>query len=266
MFDVSEFTSISLKYHHQPTTNAMVRSSRSLKGKNSLPNKENVPPPGVDGPKKLKPKKRSNSSVLATLGPRTKKVKATKTTPVGIASATTFLGLHYDVLDHLLKYLDVKSLEALGQTCSQMDLLINGRYLTSVKLPFSKDDAFMKEIKEAEVIEKKPVLKVVHHRPSLYRHYVEKKSLLDIHLSLLSLKKVREVDLGHATVPLWMIPRWMEPHHLEIDRLILQRINLGNISRLSIMFSDIAQAQHLEQIMPAMSNLLELKLVAAVSQ
>ena len=249
----------------------MVRSSRSRKGKNSLPDKENVPPPGVDGPKKIKPKKRSNSSVLATLGPRTKKVKATKTTPVGIASATTFLGLHYDVLDHLLKYLDVKSLEALGQTCSQMDLLINGRYLTSVKLPFSKDDAFMKEIKEAEVIEKKPVLKVVHHRPSLYRHYVEKKSLLDIHLSLLSLKKVREVDLGHATVQdvalsRSMMPRYMEPHNLEIDRLILQQLNLGNISRLSIMFSDLAQAQHLEQIMPAMSNLLELNLVAAVSQ
>ena len=250
----------------------MVRSSRSRKGNNSLPNKENVPPPGVDGPKKIKPKKRNNSSVLATLGPRTKKVKATKTTPVGIASATTFLGLHYEVLDHLLKFLDVKSLEALGQTCSQMDLLINGRYLTSVKLPFSKDDAFMKEIKEAEIIEKKPILKVVCHRPLGYNYWhQERKSLLDIHLSLLSLKKVREVDLGHATVQdvalsRSMMPRWMDPYYLEIDRLILQQLNLSNISRLSIMSSDIAQAQHLEQIMPAMSNLLELNLLAAVSQ
>ena len=248
----------------------MERTSRSRKG-----NKENVPPPGdVDTQrkiKKIKPKKRKDSSVLASL-PRSKKVKAS-TTSVGTIT-TTFLGLHFEVLDHLLKFLDVKSMEALGRTCSQMDLLINGRYLTSVKLPFPKRGAFMKEIKAAEVIEKKPVLKVVVPRARSHVEFLEGRYQLDTHLCLLSLKKVREVDLFPGKIPesplsqaMIRAQKWSESQ--EFDRIILDRLSdlgaLRNISRLTITFHESTQGLFIEQMMPALTNLQEFNLFVGVT-
>ena len=250
----------------------MDRTSRSRRGKVSLRNKENLPPSGAAGvssQRKTKPKKRPlQSSVLADLPlePNRKQVKSTT------VIATTFLGLPFDVLDHLLGYLDVDSMEALGRTCSQMDLLINGRYLTSVELPFPKRGSFMKAIDSSEVIEKKPVLKVLCPRALDHEGVWKRKYQLDTHLRLLSLKRVREVDLLPSKIPEVPMNRfhmnWFDKEAEEYERIILDRLsNLGalrNISRLSIMFSNVTQGQYLESIMPAMTNLLELDLFASV--
>ena len=250
----------------------MDRSRRRV----SLPDKENLPPPvagSVASQRKIKPKKRPlQASVLASLAlePRSKKVKSN--TVRVIATARNFLALPYDVLDRLLGYLDVKSMKALGRTCSQMDLLINGRYLTSVELPFPKRGSFMKAIDSSEVIEKKPVLKVLCPRALDHEGVWKRKYQLDTHLRLLSLKRVREVDLLPSKIPEVPMNRfhmnWFDKEAEEYERIILDRLsNLGalrNISRLSIMFSNVTQGQYLESIMPAMTNLLELDLFASV--
>merc|ERR1719397_1893544 len=80
----------------------------------------------------------------------------------------TLLTLPYEVKDQLLKYLDIKSMEALSKTCSQFDLMINGRFLTSLNLPFVINEPFMTEVKETEVIEKKPLLRLEFQKPFLY--------------------------------------------------------------------------------------------------
>ena len=252
----------------------MDRTSRSRRGKVSLRNKENLPPSGAAGvssQRKTKPKKRPlQSSVLADLPlePNRKQVKSTT------VIATTFLGLPFDVLDHLLGYLDVDSMEALGRTCSQMDLLINGPYLTSVKLPFPKRGAFMNQIKRSEVIEKKPVLKVLVPRVRDHLEFLEGSYQLDLQMSLVSLKKVREVDLLPGKIPeaplsqtMIQDQKWWQSQ--EFDRIILDRLSdlgaLRNISRLSIMFNDNTQGQYIEGIMPGMTNLQEFKLFVAVT-
>ena len=252
----------------------MDRSRRRV----SLPDKENLPPPGagsVASQRKIKPKKRPlQASVLASLAlePRSKKVKSN--TVRVIATARNFLALPYDVLDRLLGYLDVKSIKALGRTCSQMDLLINGPYLTSVKLPFPKRGAFMNQIKRSEVIEKKPVLKVLVPRVRDHLEFLEGSYQLDLQMSLVSLKKVREVDLLPGKIPeaplsqtMIQDQKWWQSQ--EFDRIILDRLSdlgaLRNISRLSIMFNDNTQGQYIEGIMPGMTNLQEFKLFVAVT-
>ena len=250
----------------------MERTSRSRKAK--LSNKENVPPPGVESQRQIKSKKRTRSSVLDSRAPKEKKAKGARKE---LPPPPTFQGLPYDVLDHLLQYLDVQSLTALGRTCSQFDLMIFGRYLTSVRLPFKKNGAFMKEIRAAEVIEKKPVLRIICRRFDTYDYHPflkvnAGKYQLDINMDLLNLKKVREVDLfpgeipdGHLTQV--MVQKWTQSQ--DFDKIIMDRLAdvgaLRNISRLNIMFTNMRQGQFIEKIMKDMPNLLELNLFVAVN-
>ena len=255
----------------------MERTSRSRKAK--LGNKENVPPPGVESQRQIKSKKRTRSSVLDSRAPKEKKAKGARKE---LPPPPTFQGLPYDVLDHLLHYLDVQSLTALGRTCSQFDLMIFGRYLTSVRLPFSKNGAFMKEIRAAEVIEKKPVLRILCRRFDTYDYHPflkvnAGKYQLDINMDLLNLKKVREVDLFPGKIPdadgtvevefLDMVVRCTRSQ--DFDKIIMDRLAdvgaLRNISRLNIMFTNMRQGQFIEKIMKDMPNLLELNLFVAVN-
>ena len=87
--------------------------------------------------------------------------------------------------------------------------MINGRYLTSVNLPFG--DEFLNDIKESKILEKKPVLRLqcknVPHSPTSPTLLQDPLSLfvdssfelqqytIKSQLSLLYLSKVRELDL-----------------------------------------------------------------------
>ena len=254
----------------------MERSSRSRKAKLGI--KENVPPPGVESQSQTKSKKRSRSSVLDNLPAAPKAKKARRPgTKKELPPPPTFQGLPYDVLDHLLKFLDVKSLTTLGKTCSIFDQIINGRYLTSVSLPFSKNGAFRKEIRAAEVIEKKPVLRIICRRFKAYDYYpYDKVSAgkyqLDTHMDLLCLKKVREVDLFPGEIPdgpltQLLVDQWSQSRNF--DMIVINRLAdvgvLRNISRLKIMFTEKSHGDNIVKMMKDMTNLLELNLFVAVN-
>ena len=78
----------------------------------------------VESQRQIKSKKRTSSSVLGDL-PRAPRSKKAKVDRKELPPPPTFQGLPYYVLDLLLQFLDVKSLIALGRTCSQFDLMIN---------------------------------------------------------------------------------------------------------------------------------------------
>ena len=116
--------------------------------------------------------------------------------------------------------MDVDSLEQLGQTCSYFDQLINGKYLTSLNVPF--DAHFLKEVSSTNTIEKKPLLKLKcpKSRESFREVYKDEPAksqmmsqmsvdhvlsdntsktntdyMIHLQLSFLSLEELREVDL-----------------------------------------------------------------------
>ena len=92
-------------------------------------------------------------------------------------------------------------MEALSQTCSHFDLMINGRYLTTVIFPFA--GGFLKDIEQSQIFEKKSVLRLECKNNFASNHlnmFVESSSftkdyLIETQLSLLNMTKLREVDL-----------------------------------------------------------------------
>ena len=113
-------------------------------------------------------------------------------------------------------YFDVDTLENLSATCSYFDLLISGRYLTSINFPFNVD--FNAEVAATSNVEKKPLLKMRCKKskdefkifPDMPDEFSEPSSIHKIivencpdmtdymvqsQLSLLSLENLREVDL-----------------------------------------------------------------------
>ena len=200
-------------------------------------------------------------------------------------------------LEILMSYIDVKSLESLGQTCSFFDLLINGTYLTSLSLPF--DAHFLKEVYNTGTIEKKPLLRltcpkskesfgivfkdqpaaqgIVPPSPqttmsdmSVHRVISDSKQditdyLIHSQLSILNLEKLREIDL---------IPKEHSAHPLQSSRIyegyksfdvsIMKHLSLNswltNVTSLSIM---VDTTFFLEDYVNKMPNLQELELVIA---
>jgi len=193
----------------------------------------------------------------------------------------TLLTLPVEVQNRFLSYLDVTSIESLGRTCSHFDLLINGRFLTSLSLPL--DHNFLQELTETNTLEKKPLLRLESNKPresgnkeddTWYGHFMakfidSKRSLKDyiIHsqMSLLSLSQVREIDLvakGFRGEDLKNSTSMLECFQT-LDRIILRQMSslghLANISRLDIMIveDDFCQTL-LKEFIPSLTNLLEL--------
>ena len=200
-------------------------------------------------------------------------------------------------LEILMSYIDVKSLESLGQTCSFFDLLINGTYLTSLSLPF--DAHFLKEVYNTGTIEKKPLLRltcpkskesfgivfkdqpaaqgIVPPSPqttmsdmSVHRVISDSKQditdyLIHSQLSILNLEKLREIDLipkEHSANPL-QSSRIYEGYK-SFDVSIMKHLSLNswltNVTSLSIM---VDTTFFLEDYVNKMPNLQELELVIA---
>ena len=200
-------------------------------------------------------------------------------------------------LEILMSYIDVKSLESLGQTCSFFDLLINGTYLTSLSLPF--DAHFLKEVYNTGTIEKKPLLRltcpkskesfgivfkdqpaaqgIVPPSPqttmsdmSVHRVISDSKQditdyLIHSQLSILNLEKLREIDLipkEHSANPL-QSSRIYEGYK-SFDVSIMKHLSLNswltNVTSLSI---TVDTTFFLEDYVNKMPNLQELELVIA---
>ena len=113
-------------------------------------------------------------------------------------------------------YFDVDTLERLSATCYYFDQLIAGRFLTSIDFPFHVD--FNAEVAATSTFEKKPLLKMRCKKPkeefrvfpdmpdefsdtsSIHKVIVDNcpdttDYMVQGQLSLLSLNKLREVDL-----------------------------------------------------------------------
>ena len=117
--------------------------------------------------------------------------------------------LNSDVLNHLLLFLDVPSLQLLAKTCSLFHRLINGQTITNLHLPFSEE--FLQELQNAEVIEKKPVLRLTVSESYLEAYFGAKPgfigissrdfltSLLNYQLALLDLTRLRDLVIKPST-------------------------------------------------------------------
>ena len=161
------------------------------------------------------------------------------------AMSCVLLTLPVDIQDLLFKYLDVKSLEDLSKTCTFYDQMINGRYITTMTLPFKGD--FLKELQKTEVIEKKPILRLEfkegEHGNMLQSQAEQlKKYVVESQMPLLSVHLVREIDLmprfipGHDQISPDEVRRWQNS---EIEMSMLTHLSnqgvLKNISMLDLL-------------------------------
>jgi len=158
----------------------------------------------------------SLSSVFATPPPSAKKSKTTQAAANPSQPAPTLTTLPHVVTERLLLYLDVETLERLSATCYYFDQLIAGRFLTSIDVPFRVD--FNAEVAAVSTVEKKPLLKIKCKKSkeefkifadmpvefseysSIHKIIMENcpdmiNYMVQGQLSLLSLDKLREVDL-----------------------------------------------------------------------
>ena len=138
------------------------------------------------------------------------KFKVTKLCKTGLGAASLKVSnprlllssLNIAVLNHLLLFLDVPSLEQLASASSFFHQLIKGKTITNLHIPFSHE--FLLELHNADVIEKKPVLRLTvseSHLEAQFGDHINQKicsrdfaaSLIHYQLSLLDLTKLRDL-------------------------------------------------------------------------
>ena len=224
-------------------------------------NKENISSNQV-APRKDKKRKASSAKEIPSSS-GCKRVKQE-------GPALSLMSLPSDVHYLLLQYLDVRSMDRLARTCSHFDSLIRGRYLTSVSLPMRSTDSFMKEVKKAQTIEKKPLLRIIRRKPVSepsyggpeYWCYETNPKVVDFQVCLLNLEKVQEVDFGPkkevCEVTAWTAMNWVDM--VKVDKFILTRLSdlgaLRNISRLDVTIPEESYAKYLwKKIIPAVKLL-----------
>ena len=191
----------------------------------------------------------------------------------------TLMSLPYEVQERLLRYLDVQSLESLGKTCSHFDLMIYGRFLTTLSLPMERE--FLREVKETDTLEKKPLLRLACKKPMdggnkeegdwhFMGKFVDSKRglreyIIQSQMALLTLNKVREIDLVVAGFRAEDLESSMLECFQHFDMIILRQMSslgmLENISRLEVMIvEDDFGRSLLKDFIPELTNLLELSI------
>ena len=233
-------------------------------------NKENISTNQVARPPR-KDKKRKVSSakeIPSSSGCKRVKQEGPALSPPRLSLMTLPSDVHY----LLLQYLDVTSMRRLALTCSHFDSLIKGRYLTSVSLPMLSTDSFMKEVKKAQTIEKKPLLRILRRKPvsmnsSYYAWcYETNPKVVDFQICLLNLEKVQEVEFGPkkkvCEVTETTARAWADL--VVVDKFIFTRLSalgaLRNISRLDVTIPEENYAKYLwKEIIPEV-KLLKLRL------
>ena len=151
------------------------------------------------------------------------------------------LQLPLGVLEHLVIFLDVSSLEILATTCSFFHQLISGRHITSLDFPFSTQ--FLTELSLSPNIEKKPLLRIRSTKtddtnvPDDEDVFVE--YMVASQMALLSLTGLRELELVPKNLdPVDVATRLSSSRissFVEFDRILLRQIaglgGLANITR-----------------------------------
>ena len=117
--------------------------------------------------------------------------------------------LNCDVLNHLLLFLDVPSLQQLAKTCTLFYQLISGQIITNLHVPLSKE--FLHEVQNAAVFEKKPILRMILSEAHLEAEFGAQSdfigfssrefvtSLFKFQFSLLDLTKLRDLVIKPST-------------------------------------------------------------------
>jgi len=183
-------------------------------------------------------------------------------------------------------YFDVDTLENLSATCSYFDLLISGRFLTSINFPFNVD--FNAEVAAASNVEKKPLLKMRCKKskdefkifPDMPDEFSEPSSIhklivdncpdmtdymVQSQLSLLSLENLREIDLvpdkimdeGGIRAP---SQRVMDSYSNFDSGLLRQISRFGSLSCVTRLDVLVDHNFYLEQFMSQFPSLIELGL------
>jgi len=214
-------------------------------------------------------KRKSCDLKLFMTPPPTAKKKKQEPRVKKVAQIVCLTSLPSLVLEKLLQYLDVKSLENLSATCRLFEHLTAGQYLLSINIPFPTE--FLRELNSVTFIEKKPLLKIECRKLENYRSkdlqmlvgvelgYCPNilEYLLGTQLSLLDLSKLREIDLIQGNLD--VSTQDMEKLHSFDEELLHQIGSFGsfaNVTRLQVMMDErsIFLKEHI-QMMPSLIEL-----------
>jgi len=231
-------------------------------------------------------RKRSNyctfQSVLDTQTTPAKKARRTPvTSPLPVPTLTT---LPYVVIQTLMMYFNVDTLEILSKTCSFFDQIISGKFLTTIEFPFPVD--FNNELASSNV-EKKPLLRIkckkskdqVSILPDVSSsacsmHKIMMKTLPDAmdyivksQLSVLSLNLLRELDfvpegLDRRGVVTRILPEKTKFTYDKFDaRMLIQLNRMGSLRHVTRLYMLVDHNFFLHPALSAMfPSLIELGL------
>ena len=222
--------------------------------------------------------KRKSSRQVMTPKARRKKTttddddSAKASTPVKVetrptSAPATLVTLPDLVQEKLLQFLDVQSMENLSQTCRFYDQMIHGRFITTLNIPF--DSQFLQEVTQANIIEKKPVLRLrskktgnlkmeeISVSPNAYNLILEQ--ILRPQISVVSLDNLREIDLVPKELPLVgpSAIKTLEAFIWEDKALLRQLSSLNYLSRVTKMDILLDQTVHIQEYLPYFSSLQE---------
>ena len=190
----------------------------------------------------------------------------------------TMYGLPVELLQRLMKYLDVSSLHHLSATNTFFHQLITGSFILHLGFPF--DQSFISEVLSASVIQKKPLL-LLHctNFRTISPLLLSKQDtwptlcyLLAYQLSLLDLSLLRQVTFAAASILLGSpTPCSCSRCRTELaaaglfDLALLNKIEQGGlgdrISRIELLVDDISA-----DFLDSFPNLLQLVLLASTSK
>ena len=145
--------------------------------------------------------------------------------------------------------------------------MIHGRFITTLNLPF--DSQFLQEVTQANIIEKKPVLRLrskktgnlkmeeISVSPNAYNLILEQ--ILRPQISVVSLDNLREIDLVPKELPLVgpSAIKTLEAFIWEDKALLRQLSSLNYLSRVTKMDILLDQTVHIQEYLPYFSSLQE---------
>ena len=225
-------------------------------------------------------------------GQSSSKVKARKLLPTDQKPSPTIFDLPQLAMERILDLLDVKGIEALGQTCSFFDELICGNYITTLNFPF--DESFVEAIYSTKSLDKKPLLRLVCNKSKAFINdpnvdSSKKSSSLNVvrnasiqkivstacpetieylvysQFSFLSLNQLRELDLRPEVINSRFINYESSKtldNYKQLDMTILKTLQLAdglkNLTKLDIVLDNSFYA---DECLDNLPNLRELGIV-----
>jgi len=189
------------------------------------------------------------------------------------------------IWSNIFKYLPVATLETLSTTCSTLNSLIKGNYITTLDFPFHT--SFISELKSVGVLEKKPLLRLcckksrrpvcptamlTHYDDDQNMHWFMMETTLQLstyltrsQMSLLSLSHLRELDLVpqsfRGAFNMGEMNEVEVNQYLLFDRMLLDELFAqGILKRLSRLGVLLDQNMYLQDYIESLPSLLQLQL------